>query len=97
MTAAADQYRARYGIDPGDAAGLVQVRLARQTGGLVGVYDAAAAGMEGSGWASVCEVHGVLVVHDTRALAIAHAADPCGWCERCRGAEAPPAVASEPV
>lgn len=83
----ADRYRALHGIDPSDAAGLVQVRTARQTGRVVGVYNALVAGMEESGWASVCEVHGTLVVHETRALATAHAADPCGWCHRCRTQE----------
>lgn len=68
-------------------AGCVTQRKARQTGTLVGVYQANQAGMESdpeTPWATVCEEHGNLVCHPTLAFAMGHAADPQGWCEDCR-------------
>lgn len=86
--AAAAAYAAMNGIDPVEAAGLVQLRVARSTGVLVGVYDAVAAGLEDFGWATVCEPHSGLVIHDTRALAVWHAPAPEGWCEGCQALDA---------
>lgn len=79
-------YKARSGIEPSEAAGLVQLRRPRQNRHtLIGIYDAAEAGMEeGGGYATVCELHSTLVIHETRALAEHHASDPFGWCEPCR-------------
>jgi hypothetical protein len=67
-------------------AGCIQLRRARSTGTLVGVYRAGEAGLEdepGYPWATVCEEHATLIVHETRALAVSHAAAPEGWCEEC--------------
>lgn len=36
-----------------------------------------------SPWWTICDDHGQLVQHQTRALAVAHAARPDGWCEEC--------------
>lgn len=69
---------------PEEAAGLVQLRQPKAAPTLVGIYAAEAAGLEDFGWATVCEVHSSLVLHDTLQLARAHAADPAGWCEPCR-------------
>lgn len=76
-------YHTLTGIFPEEAAGLVQLRRNRQSYTLVGVYNAVEAGMEEYGWATVCEEHGTLVVHDTRALATSWAAEPETWCEHC--------------
>lgn len=68
-------------------AGCVQLRRARQTGRVVGVYDSAESGIECDPdlpWTTVCEEHGILVCHPTKALALSHASDPEGWCEDCR-------------
>jgi hypothetical protein len=35
------------------------------------------------GWMTVCETHSTCVLHSTRALALAHAASPEGWCADC--------------
>ncbi|HEX6940624.1 MAG TPA: hypothetical protein VF158_14500 [Longimicrobiales bacterium] len=70
-------------------AGCVQMRRARSTGCLVGVYYAPEAGMDDdegrAPWSTVCEEHGHVCAHETRALAVAHAAAPEGWCEACKG------------
>jgi hypothetical protein len=85
---AARWYRDRHGIDPQVAAGLVQLRRPmQQPNTLVGVYDARQAGLEDSGFATVCEAHGRLVIHDSRRLAASHATDPRGWCGVCNGTE----------
>ncbi len=69
-------------------AGCVQLRRARATGTVVGVYDGKAAGFDhddgANPWSTVCETHGTIASHPTRALAVSHAADPEGWCEDCR-------------
>lgn len=75
-----------------ERAGCVQLRYARSTGTLVGVYRADEAGMEDDPvwpWATTCEDHGNLVLHKTRALAISHAPDPQGWCDACRESHSP--------
>lgn len=56
----------------------------RQTGTLVGVYFESEENDPEYPWASVCEIHGILVCHRTRQLAIDHARDPQGWCQWCR-------------
>lgn len=69
-------------------AGCVQQRRARSNGRLVGVYHSRQAGIddddENAPWSTVCEEHATCMGHLTRALALAHAADPEGWCEDCR-------------
>lgn len=72
-----------------ERAGCVQLRYARSTGSLVGVYRADEAGMEDDPewpWATVCEDHGNLVCHASRSRAIDHAPAPEGWCEECSAA-----------
>lgn len=57
---------------------------------MVGVYHGEQSGLEvdpDDPWVTVCEEHGTLVSHPTRALASAHASDPLGWCEECRATE----------
>lgn len=68
-------------------AGCVLQKKARQTGTLVGVYNAEQAGIDSEPtdpWASVCETHGTFVCHSSLQLAKAHSADPKGWCDHCR-------------
>lgn len=84
---AAVAYIDQFGLDPHEAAGLVRLATARSTGTLVGVYRANDAGLEDRGWASVCETHSRLVIHDTRKLAEYHASCPEGWCGICNGSE----------
>lgn len=66
-------------------AGCRQMRRTRQ-GAVVGIYNAREAHLDeaGGAWATICEDHGVVVNHDTLALARWHASDPIGWCEECR-------------
>lgn len=70
-------------------AGCVQMRRARSTGRMVGVYHGPTAGMDDdegrAPWSTVCEDHGYVCAHGTRRLAEAHAAHPEGWCEVCAG------------
>lgn len=69
-----------------DRAGCVQLRRARETGYLVGVYHCEQAEMdgdEGYQWATVCEEHNTVVIHSSLRLAKDHAAAPTGWCEAC--------------
>lgn len=70
-------------------AGCVVQRKSRETGLLVGLYNAEQAGMdpEAGPWVTVCEEHGQLVNHSTLKLAMWHLADPKGWCEVCNGTE----------
>lgn len=35
------------------------------------------------GWVTLCLNHAQLALHDTRRLAVAHAAAPSGWCSDC--------------
>jgi hypothetical protein len=69
-------------------AGCRQLRKAQQTGTMVGLYDAADAGLDADAgrWATVCEEHGSICNHETLELARWHSADPAGWCEECRAA-----------
>jgi hypothetical protein len=87
MMKVSDRTRARYvertGLQPEQAAGLLYVTRARSTGALVGVYDALAAGIEDSGYVTLCEDHGLLVVHDTAALARSFASSPESFCGHC--------------
>jgi len=66
-----------------------QERRARATGSTIQVADLAHPDSEfepddGYRWATICCTHSRLCVHPTLRLAIAHAADPGGWCEDCR-------------
>lgn len=68
-----------------DRAGCRQLRRARSTGTLVGVYDGEEAGLDTDGgrWSTVCEDHGTIIAHDTLTLARYHSSAPEGWCEEC--------------
>lgn len=69
-----------------ERAGCVQLRRARSTGTVVGVYDAGPAGLdpEGGRWNTVCDEHGFVCSHETLATARAFAASPEDWCEPCQ-------------
>lgn len=64
-----------------------QRRRARSTGTMVAVWRAEDLGMdpEDGPWVTLCEDHGGVVHHPTRALATSWAADPEGWCPGCQG------------
>ncbi len=59
-------------------------RKNRQTGTRITVGSAVELGLnDGEGWLTICEDHGWITSHPTRALAERHAPDPLGWCEVC--------------
>jgi hypothetical protein len=66
-------------------AGCRQLRRARSTGTLVGVYDGGPAGLDTDGgrWHTICDEHGFVCSHDTLETARAFAASPEEWCEPC--------------
>lgn len=66
-------------------AGCVYLARSRRTGALRGVYRAREAGIDGDGWATVCEDHGTLVLSETRALALM--SDTNDFCDDCRAEE----------
>lgn len=70
-------------------AGCVVQRKSRETGLLVGLYNTEQSGMdsEAGAWATVCEIHGQIVCHETLKLASWHLGNPTGWCEVCNGVE----------
>lgn len=71
-------------------AGYRSARISPQTGTLVVVVDAAAAGIEDDPairWATLCDDHDGVVCHPTRALAESNASDPAGWCDGCAAGE----------
>jgi hypothetical protein len=65
--------------------GCVQLRKAKSTGTMVGVYNCEQADLDtdDGSWATVCEDHGSIVNHDTLATARSHASAPEGWCDEC--------------
>lgn len=66
--------------------GCVSRRRSRDTGTLVGVYNAVQAGMDpthGCTWYTVCEDHGSVIGHETLSVANYHAPVPSEWCEDC--------------
>lgn len=71
--------------------GCIQLRRSRRDGTLVGVYNARRAGLwDGDGllpWATVCEDHGQICNHTTRALARHHSPHPSSWCSECQEAD----------
>jgi hypothetical protein len=66
--------------------GCVMQRRSRDTGALIGLYNAAQAGMktDAGAWTTVCEDHGTVVNHARLADARAWMAEPSIWCEGCR-------------
>lgn len=71
--------------------GLVQRRVARQTGRVVEVWAADALGVEDEAgdWVTVCVEHGTDCHHETRRLAVGWAAEPRTWCEACQEIDGP--------
>jgi hypothetical protein len=71
--------------------GCVMQRRSRDTGALIGLYNAAQAGMndDNGAWATVCEDHGTVVNHARLADARAWMAEPSIWCEACRAPRPP--------
>jgi hypothetical protein len=68
--------------------GRVEVRRARSTGTLVGLYRNSESGMESDPdypWSVVCEEHGCLVCVETRAGARSCMSSPHDWCPQCSG------------
>lgn len=63
-------------------------RKCRATGARVTVTTAEAAGLsaEGGKWLTICEDHGNVCNHPTKALRDDHARDSSGWCEDCQAA-----------
>lgn len=74
--------------DKPNNAGLLQYREARTTCNAVGVYDGRLADLDTEGgampYSTVCEPHGGVVSHRTRADAEAHAPHPEDWCPVCQ-------------
>lgn len=65
----------------------VTTRRSRQTGSEITIGHAEDLGLDPgpngeTRWYTLCE-HGSAVGHATKTLALAHAADPLGWCDAC--------------
>jgi len=66
--------------------GLVETGKCRQTGTRTSVYNADQAGIDDDAeykWATVCEDHGTLILHESVSGAIRFRAYPTNWCEEC--------------
>lgn len=71
-----------------EPAGRVELRRARSTGTMVGLYRNAESGMESdpeTPWSVVCEEHGCLVCVATREIGRASMNCPDDWCPQCSG------------
>lgn len=68
-------------------AGIRDQRFNRISGGLISLYDGAAADMDTDGgrWQTVCETHGTICSHDTIATARSFLTETAAenWCEPC--------------
>lgn len=76
-----------------EPSGRVEIRRARSTGTLVGLYRSLEGGMENDPelpWTVVCEPHACLVSMGTREEARSAMACPNDWCPVCRGEEPVP-------
>ena len=66
---------------------LVERRINRTTRATISLRDGqgeyANPKTEGGRWITLCETHGNLVNHETRALARSWMAEPQTWCEEC--------------
>lgn len=70
--------------------GCVALKKARSTKLLVGLYRSAEGGIESDEklpWSTVCEEHGGVVCHPSRADAEAAMSCPEDWCPTCSGQE----------
>jgi hypothetical protein len=72
-----------------DNAGLIRTVRSRQTGHLVSLYRAAAAGIENDPdpalrYAMVCEAHAGVVCVESQARGLAELPRPNGWCPTCQ-------------
>jgi hypothetical protein len=65
---------------------IVHSAQARETGATINVERTGPGSWieQEHGWVTLCLNHAQLAIHDTRALAIAHAAKPSGWCGDCQ-------------
>jgi len=74
-----------------DNAGAMVSRTCRATKTVVTLYDGEQAGMDTDNgtmrWQTVCEPHGTIIAHATRAVAESHLSHPDEWCEVCMGLE----------
>ena len=66
--------------------GIVAHRRCRATGGMVWLEYAPDADEE-QPWLTVCETHGGVCSHETRALAMRFLSHPDEWCEDCMHGE----------
>lgn len=66
-------------------AGCVTQQKSRETGLLVGLYNAEQANLDAfaGSWATVCETHRHIINHKTLTLAKYHLSNPTGWCDEC--------------
>lgn len=64
---------------------VISARRNRETGTLVTVERTGPGSWieQEPGWMTLCDEHSTCCLHETRALALAHAAQPSGWCELC--------------
>ena len=71
-----------------DYAGLISWTRNRDTGTRIGVYNGEEAGFDTTDgtqpWSTVCEDHGEICSHDTRARALGFAPCPREWCSQCQ-------------
>lgn len=65
-------------------------RKNHQTGTMITIVSEKEAQLDADlKWWTICDDHDRLVGHYTKADAIAHSADPKGWCGVCNGTETP--------
>lgn len=76
-----------------DRAGFVERRPNPLTGGWNSLYDAEPAGLDPDGgrWNTVCEVHGQICSHTSKATALRFLSEAAEWCEACMAGVAGPA------
>lgn len=81
--------RAQLDAEAASRAGCHRLVVAQTTRTLVGLYEAEPAGLdpEGGRWATVCEAHGIIVNHETKATARSWLSHPEEWCSGCQGHE----------
>lgn len=62
----------------------VLIRRSRATGTQVSLYREGDAGEPTTKWATVCEDHGGIVYHETKAAALSVLSYPEDWCPDCQ-------------
>lgn len=75
--------------DPRTAAGYRAHTHARSTGTLVLLVDGVEGGYDTDGgrWQTICEPHGGIISHETRAIAATWMRHPEEWCSECQEAK----------